>query len=80
MLLQLYGGNIHKVQNWDEFEKVFTESFEISGLKIIEVPTERESNLTNASKFVELCFPGNKNGVRQGNIMNIVMEGCHLCC
>ena len=42
---QLYGGKYNKVQNWDEFEKVFTESFEIQGLKIIEVPTERESNL-----------------------------------
>ncbi|UZD46513.1 2-succinyl-5-enolpyruvyl-6-hydroxy-3-cyclohexene-1-carboxylic-acid synthase [Peribacillus frigoritolerans] len=42
---QLYGGKYNKVQNWDEFDKVFTESFEIQGLKIIEVPTERESNL-----------------------------------
>ncbi|MCP1492831.1 2-succinyl-5-enolpyruvyl-6-hydroxy-3-cyclohexene-1-carboxylate synthase [Peribacillus frigoritolerans] len=42
---QLYGGKYNKVQNWDEFEKVFKESFEIQGLKIIEVPTERESNL-----------------------------------
>ena len=42
---QLYGGKYNKVQNWDEFEKVFTGSFEIQGLKIIEVPTERESNL-----------------------------------
>ncbi|USK74590.1 2-succinyl-5-enolpyruvyl-6-hydroxy-3-cyclohexene-1-carboxylic-acid synthase [Peribacillus frigoritolerans] len=42
---QLYGGKYNKVQNWDEFEKVFTESFEIQGLKIIEVPTERETNL-----------------------------------
>ena len=42
---QLYGGKYNKVQSWGEFEKVFTESFEIQGLKIIEVPTERESNL-----------------------------------
>jgi 2-succinyl-5-enolpyruvyl-6-hydroxy-3-cyclohexene-1-carboxylate synthase len=42
---KLYGGIYHKVQNWDELKKVFTESFGIQGLKIIEVPTERESNL-----------------------------------
>ncbi|KRF65998.1 2-succinyl-5-enolpyruvyl-6-hydroxy-3-cyclohexene-1-carboxylate synthase [Bacillus sp. Soil768D1] len=42
---QLYGGKYSKVQNWDELKQVFTESFEIQGLKIIEVPTERESNL-----------------------------------
>ncbi|MGG0409314.1 2-succinyl-5-enolpyruvyl-6-hydroxy-3-cyclohexene-1-carboxylic-acid synthase [Peribacillus simplex] len=42
---QLYGGKYNKVQSWDELEKVFAESFEIQGLKIIEVPTERESNL-----------------------------------
>ncbi|MFF2590553.1 2-succinyl-5-enolpyruvyl-6-hydroxy-3-cyclohexene-1-carboxylic-acid synthase [Peribacillus butanolivorans] len=42
---QLYGGKYSKVQNWDELKQVFTESFEIQGLKIIEVPTDRESNL-----------------------------------
>ncbi|CAH0227269.1 2-succinyl-5-enolpyruvyl-6-hydroxy-3-cyclohexene-1-carboxylate synthase [Peribacillus sp. Bi96] len=42
---QLYGGKYNKVQNWDELKKVFIESFEIQGLKIIEVPTERESNV-----------------------------------
>ncbi|KWW20468.1 2-succinyl-5-enolpyruvyl-6-hydroxy-3-cyclohexene-1-carboxylate synthase [Peribacillus simplex] len=41
----LYGGKYDKVQTWDELKRVFTESFEIQGLKIIEVPTERESNL-----------------------------------
>jgi 2-succinyl-5-enolpyruvyl-6-hydroxy-3-cyclohexene-1-carboxylate synthase len=42
---QLYGGKYNKVHNWDELKKVFIESFEIQGLKIIEVPTERESNV-----------------------------------
>ncbi|MGE7880254.1 2-succinyl-5-enolpyruvyl-6-hydroxy-3-cyclohexene-1-carboxylic-acid synthase [Peribacillus muralis] len=42
---KLYGGKYNKVQNWDELKSVFTESFGIQGLKIIEVPTERESNL-----------------------------------
>lgn len=41
----LYGGKYNKVRNWDELKQVFTDSFEIPGLKIIEVPTERESNM-----------------------------------
>lgn len=41
----LYGGKYNKVQNWDELKRVLAESFEIPGLKIIEVTTERESNL-----------------------------------
>lgn len=41
----LYGGTYNKVQTWEELKQVFTESFEVPGLKIIEVPTERESNL-----------------------------------
>ncbi|WP_057915653.1 2-succinyl-5-enolpyruvyl-6-hydroxy-3-cyclohexene-1-carboxylic-acid synthase [Peribacillus muralis] len=42
---KLYGGKYNKVQSWDELKRVVTESFQIQGLKIIEVPTERESNL-----------------------------------
>ncbi|USK69608.1 2-succinyl-5-enolpyruvyl-6-hydroxy-3-cyclohexene-1-carboxylic-acid synthase [Peribacillus asahii] len=41
----LYGAKYNKVTNWEEFGQVFTQSFTIPGLKIIEVPTERESNL-----------------------------------
>ncbi|MGE7603332.1 2-succinyl-5-enolpyruvyl-6-hydroxy-3-cyclohexene-1-carboxylic-acid synthase [Peribacillus sp. NPDC097675] len=41
----LYGGKYNKVQSWEELGQVFVESFEIPGLKIIEVPTERESNM-----------------------------------
>ncbi|WP_285768977.1 2-succinyl-5-enolpyruvyl-6-hydroxy-3-cyclohexene-1-carboxylic-acid synthase [Peribacillus sp. SI8-4] len=42
---KLYGGRYNKVQTWDDLKRAFTESFETQGLKIIEVPTERESNL-----------------------------------
>ncbi|RID86571.1 2-succinyl-5-enolpyruvyl-6-hydroxy-3-cyclohexene-1-carboxylic-acid synthase [Peribacillus asahii] len=41
----LYGAKYNKVKNWEEFGQVFTQSFTIPGLKIIEVSTERESNL-----------------------------------
>ncbi|MGE8079001.1 2-succinyl-5-enolpyruvyl-6-hydroxy-3-cyclohexene-1-carboxylic-acid synthase [Peribacillus loiseleuriae] len=42
---QLYNATYQKVQNWDEFSEVFTASFSIPGLKIIEIPTNRESNV-----------------------------------
>ncbi len=42
---ELYGATYTKVTTWDEFQRVFTGSFAIPGLKIIEVRTERESNL-----------------------------------
>lgn len=41
----MYGGEYSKVGSWTEFQSVFEESFQIPGLKIIEVPTERESNV-----------------------------------
>ncbi|MBA9029042.1 2-succinyl-5-enolpyruvyl-6-hydroxy-3-cyclohexene-1-carboxylic-acid synthase [Peribacillus huizhouensis] len=42
---QLYNATYQKIQNWDEFSEVFTASFSIPGLKIIEIPTNRESNV-----------------------------------
>ena len=42
---ELYGAKYNKVLTWEEFQQVFTQSFSIPGLKIIEVQTERESNL-----------------------------------
>ena len=42
---ELYGAKYNKISTWDEFQQVFTESFSMPGLKIIEVQTERESNL-----------------------------------
>ncbi|MDQ0220256.1 2-succinyl-5-enolpyruvyl-6-hydroxy-3-cyclohexene-1-carboxylic-acid synthase [Peribacillus cavernae] len=41
----LYGGKYTKVCSWDEFKEAFTNSFEIQGLKVIEVPTARETNV-----------------------------------
>ncbi|WP_419882038.1 2-succinyl-5-enolpyruvyl-6-hydroxy-3-cyclohexene-1-carboxylic-acid synthase [Peribacillus sp. B-H-3] len=42
---QLYGANYAKVESWEHFSKTLTESFDIPGLKIIEVPTLRETNV-----------------------------------
>lgn len=42
---ELYQAKYNKVATWEEFQQVFTSSFSVPGLKIIEVPTERETNL-----------------------------------
>ena len=42
---ELYGAKYNNISTWDEFQQVFTQSFSMPGLKIIEVQTERESNL-----------------------------------
>lgn len=42
---KLYGAKYKNASTWDEFQQVFTQSFSEPGLKIIEVQTERESNL-----------------------------------
>lgn len=42
---KLYEGKYQKVTSWVEFQQAFTSSFTIPGLKMIEVSTERESNL-----------------------------------
>ncbi|OIK10843.1 2-succinyl-5-enolpyruvyl-6-hydroxy-3-cyclohexene-1-carboxylic-acid synthase [Bacillus sp. MUM 13] len=42
---QLYGANYAKAESWDHFSTSLTESFNIPGLKIIEVPTLRETNV-----------------------------------
>lgn len=41
----LYDGKYTKVNSWDELTEVFTESFNLPGLKVIEVPTAREANV-----------------------------------
>jgi 2-succinyl-5-enolpyruvyl-6-hydroxy-3-cyclohexene-1-carboxylate synthase len=41
----LYQGEYTKVSSWDELKEVFAKSLEIPGLKVIEVPTTRETNV-----------------------------------
>ncbi|TGA96065.1 2-succinyl-5-enolpyruvyl-6-hydroxy-3-cyclohexene-1-carboxylic-acid synthase [Sporolactobacillus shoreae] len=41
----LYGADYKKVDNWDEFGHSFLASFQKKGLKIIEIPTDREENV-----------------------------------
>jgi len=43
--VKMYGGNYKKVANWDEFQTSITRAVETSGLNVIEVPTNRETNV-----------------------------------
>jgi 2-succinyl-5-enolpyruvyl-6-hydroxy-3-cyclohexene-1-carboxylate synthase len=44
--VQLYDGKYAKVDSWDHLHHVFSKSLENEGLNVIEVPTERETNVT----------------------------------
>jgi 2-succinyl-5-enolpyruvyl-6-hydroxy-3-cyclohexene-1-carboxylate synthase len=41
----LYGASFHRMQAWDDFREAVTKSFDAPGLKIIEVPTDRQKNV-----------------------------------
>ncbi len=43
---ELYGAKYSKVENWPDFRHNFSQSINSEGLKIIEVPTQRERNVT----------------------------------
>lgn len=42
---QLYGGTFWRIERWEQFREALSQSFTGGGLHIIEVPTERESNV-----------------------------------
>ncbi|MBN8209442.1 2-succinyl-5-enolpyruvyl-6-hydroxy-3-cyclohexene-1-carboxylic-acid synthase [Bacillus sp. NTK071] len=41
----LYGASFDRVTNWEEFRSAFMNSRKVDGLSIIEVPTDRDTNL-----------------------------------
>ena len=45
-LTQAYGAKYHKVSDWADFEKSFQTALKQDGLKVIEVPTNRATNVT----------------------------------
>jgi 2-succinyl-5-enolpyruvyl-6-hydroxy-3-cyclohexene-1-carboxylate synthase len=44
--VRMYGGSLQRVQDWQEFRHTVKESFTNKGLHVIEVNTERASNVT----------------------------------
>ena len=41
----LYGGTFDRISSWEEFRVAFEKSHKVEGLNIIEVPTDRHSNI-----------------------------------
>lgn len=44
--VRMYGGDFRRVQSWPEFDAAFDAALHSKGLKVIEVPTNRDSNVT----------------------------------
>jgi 2-succinyl-5-enolpyruvyl-6-hydroxy-3-cyclohexene-1-carboxylate synthase len=43
--VQMYGGQYHRADGWEQFRKLVSQGLDSGGLQVIEVPTERESNV-----------------------------------
>jgi 2-succinyl-5-enolpyruvyl-6-hydroxy-3-cyclohexene-1-carboxylate synthase len=43
--VHMYGGQFHRVSNWQQFRQALTQSISNGGLQVIEVQTERNSNV-----------------------------------
>jgi 2-succinyl-5-enolpyruvyl-6-hydroxy-3-cyclohexene-1-carboxylate synthase len=44
-VVEMYGGRFQSVDNWDSFRKAVIQGLHSSGLDVIEIPTERTSNV-----------------------------------
>jgi 2-succinyl-5-enolpyruvyl-6-hydroxy-3-cyclohexene-1-carboxylate synthase len=45
LAVQMYGGQFQRVEDWEQFRKVVYQGLSSGGLHVIEVPTERASNV-----------------------------------
>ena len=45
LVVEMYGGQFHRVDNWESFRKAVNQGLHSSGLDVIEIPTERVSNV-----------------------------------
>lgn len=45
-VVRMYGGNFIRAATWEQFREALTRSFEVGGLNVIEVRTDRERNVT----------------------------------
>lgn len=46
LAVQMYGGQFQKVEDWDQFRKAVKRGLHSGGLHVIEVPTQRTSNVS----------------------------------
>jgi 2-succinyl-5-enolpyruvyl-6-hydroxy-3-cyclohexene-1-carboxylate synthase len=44
-LVQMYGGHFERIHNWSDFEMALQNSWQIGGLWVIEVATNRSTNV-----------------------------------
>ncbi|HYL44569.1 MAG TPA: thiamine pyrophosphate-dependent enzyme [Ktedonobacteraceae bacterium] len=42
---QMYGGQFQRVESWEQFRKAISQGLDTGGLHVIEVPTDRASNV-----------------------------------
>lgn len=66
-VVKMYGGTYAKIENWDEFNHNLTHSSSGRGLRVIEVPTNREKNVivhrnlwNSVSREIEKHIEGEK--------------------
>ena len=45
-VVQMYGGHFQRVHDWNAFRRAIGQSFDTGGLHVVEVATERQSNVT----------------------------------
>jgi len=45
-VLEMYGGSYEKVVDWDHFHHVFAKDLEAKGLRVLEISTDRDRNLS----------------------------------
>jgi 2-succinyl-5-enolpyruvyl-6-hydroxy-3-cyclohexene-1-carboxylate synthase len=50
-VVEMYGGHFHRIHDWPAFHQAIEESFHAGGLHVVEVKTERESNVTMHSQL-----------------------------
>ncbi len=46
LVVEMYGGQFQKVDSWESFRKAISQGLHAGGLHVIELPTERTSNVT----------------------------------
>ncbi|MFD2446530.1 2-succinyl-5-enolpyruvyl-6-hydroxy-3-cyclohexene-1-carboxylic-acid synthase [Bacillus sp. CGMCC 1.16607] len=46
-IVKMYNGSYKKTENWDEFLSAFSKTVDEKGLKVLEVPTNREKNVVH---------------------------------
>ncbi len=63
-VVQMYGGDFQRISQWKEFRVAINKSISTAGLHVIEVPTERASNVTMHRQLWQVVSEALKEGAR----------------